>query len=281
MIWSTTCGRYTIYAIEDGWFFLNPAEQFPDADPDVWRSHPDALTDGQLRSSIGCFVIAGGKSPIMVDTGIGALITSLPGSQAVGGQLPQALAMVGVRPEDVRTVVHTHLHLDHCGGNRTSSGAALFPNATYRVHPAEIEFWEQEQEHPAADTIRQAIDQFSDGGGFEGIEDGGELAPGVVAHATPGHTLGHLSVSIASQGARAYITGDLTHHPLQATHLDWSAAGDHDPQQARRTRSKVFAELAGTGTIIAASHYPPPGMGYIEATGGTYVYATGTVIQVA
>jgi len=49
----------------------------------------------------------------------------------------------------------------------------------------------------------------------------------------PGHTPGHVSVMIESEGERAVITGDMTHHPCQMAHPDWSL-GDNDPKAAAR-----------------------------------------------
>jgi hypothetical protein len=42
---------------------------------------------------------------------------------------------------------------------------------------------------------------------------------------------------IESEGERAVITGDMTHHPCQLAHPDWEL-GDNDPKAAALTRSR-------------------------------------------
>lgn len=275
VIWETAAGAYTLYAIEDGWTLRNPTEQFPGADPAAWTD----LEEGKLRVTFGCFLLTDGTRNLMIDTGIGAGMSALPG-EGTGGQLPQALAMIGVRPEDVQTVIHTHLHLDHCGGNRTSTGELLFPNATYRVHPAELDFWMHAEEHPGAEAVQGVMAELVDAGWVEPIEPGAELAGGVRAIETPGHTPGHVSVEVASQGSRLFVTGDVIHHPIQVSHPEWGVAFDLDADAAEATRRRVLDELAGSGTEIAAGHFPRPGIGYVEVTETGRVYATGTPMQV-
>jgi N-acyl homoserine lactone hydrolase len=53
-------------------------------------------------------------------------------SKAGEDVVPQ-LALLGLRPDDVRYVVNSHLHFDHCGGNE------FFPRSTFLVQKAEME----------------------------------------------------------------------------------------------------------------------------------------------
>jgi|FLYL01.1.fsa_nt_gi glyoxylase-like metal-dependent hydrolase (beta-lactamase superfamily II) len=274
------CGAYTLYAIEDGWIMRHPAEVFPDVDPDQWS--PDDLIDGMLRVTWGCFLLTDGSRTVLVDTGMGPLAASLPGDrQAVAGQLPQALAMIGVRPDDVQVVVHTHLHVDHCGGNLTPNGSPLFPNAEFRVHRTELDFWLHESTVPAAPAVQGVMQPLIDAGQVEPVDGETDVAPGVRLVETPGHTPGHVSVVVTSQGTRTFIAGDVSHHPNQIPHPDWVSVFDLDPAQALRTRERVFEQVTGTGTVFAAGHYPPPGIGYIEMDDRKRIFVPGTAVQVA
>lgn len=277
MIWETAIGTYRLYAIEDGWLLGDPAERFPEADPGVWTD--ELLTDGALRVSFGCFLLTDDTRTVMIDAGIGSGMTALPGD-ATGGQLSQALAMIGVRPEDVQAVIHTHLHLDHIAGIRTSTGGLLLSNASYRVHRAELDYWMHDTEHSSADAIRGVLDGLVDDGLVEPFEGEPELVPGVTARETPGHTPGHISVEIASQGVQALIVGDVFHHPVQITDPELGVPFDIDPERARQTRRQLADELAGSGTMMAAGHFPRPGIGYVETSGDRRVFVTGTPMQV-
>jgi glyoxylase-like metal-dependent hydrolase (beta-lactamase superfamily II) len=67
------------------------------------------------------------------------------------------------------------------------------------------------------------------------------ISPEIRLTPSTGHTPGHVSVMIESEGERAVITGDMLHHPCQLAHPDWLFA-DNDPKDAALTRSRLFAE---------------------------------------
>ena len=87
---------------------------------------------------------------------------------------------------------------------------------------------------------------------------------------TPGHTPGHVSVHIASQGEEAVITGDLVHHPCQFARPDWGSSADADPAQADRTRKAFMARYADTPTLIIGTHFAGPTAGRLVRDGDVY-----------
>ncbi len=80
---------------------------------------------------------------------------------------------------------------------------------------------------------------------------------------TPGHTPGHMSIVISSQGEKALILGDVLHNPVQAHETDWVSRADMDPEQTRITRRSLMERLEREGTLVAAVHMPAPGFGKI------------------
>lgn len=85
-----------------------------------------------------------------------------------------------------------------------------------------------------------------------------------------GHTAGHVSVRIASNSEEALITGDFIHHPCQLAHPEWASPVDFDQSQSTATRQRLFAELAGTPTLIIGSHFADPSAGHIVRAGSAY-----------
>ena len=88
---------------------------------------------------------------------------------------------------------------------------------------------------------------------------------------TPGHTLGHQSLTVASQNERAFILGDVAHLPLQIQVPQWNTKADVLPNLGIKTRRETLKKLAEQGIIVAAGHFPAPGFGRIIA-GETHRY---------
>jgi len=78
---------------------------------------------------------------------------------------------------------------------------------------------------------------------------------------TPGHTPGHVAIGIVSQGERAVIVGDASHHPVQLLHPDWSPAFDNDPLLAGQTREWLLDWAIDEQRLWMAGHWEHPGIG--------------------
>ena len=88
---------------------------------------------------------------------------------------------------------------------------------------------------------------------------------------TPGHTPGHMSIMISSQGQRGLVLGDVLHNVVQVHEIAWVSRADIDPEQTRITRRSVVEQLERDGTTVAAVHLPAPGFGKIlRAEGRRY-----------
>ena len=105
------------------------------------------------------------------------------------------------------------------------------------------------------------------------LKDGQEAVPGLQALSTPGHTVGHTSFVISSQGSAIVYIGDLAHRPLlQMENPRAEFARDTDPQQGVVSRLRVF-DMAASGQIpIVAYHFPWPGVGHVAKDGDSYRY---------
>jgi glyoxylase-like metal-dependent hydrolase (beta-lactamase superfamily II) len=82
----------------------------------------------------------------------------------------------------------------------------------------------------------------------------------------PGHTPGHVSVWIESRGEALLLLGDAAVHPLQLANLDHVFSLDADPQAARFSRARLLAKCAKAGGLVAACHFPEPGVGRLSAS---------------
>jgi len=97
------------------------------------------------------------------------------------------------------------------------------------------------------------------------------LCPEVWLEPTPGHTPGHVSVHIASEGQEALITGDCIHHPVQMSRVDWCSSADYDEAQGQRTREELLARYVDRDTLIIGTHFATPSAGHVRhRAGGGY-----------
>jgi glyoxylase-like metal-dependent hydrolase (beta-lactamase superfamily II) len=245
---------------------------FRDSRPEQLLQHawlqPNFLTeDGRMRASIHCFVIQSGGRVIVVDTCVGNdKPREVKNWNMRQGRFLEDLAEAGFPRECVDTVICTHLHVDHVGWNtmlKDGKWMPTFPNARYLFGRKEWEHWANEAEGPDREVRNDSVRPILDAGLAELVAMDHRLTPEVYLEPTPGHTPGHVSVRISSQGEEAVITGDLMHHPVQCAEPGWASNFDTDPEAARRTRREFLERYAGRPILVLGTHFATPTGGRI------------------
>lgn len=262
---SIQVGDIRVTYLPDGDGRASATLTFPSSNDELWAAHPEYLDENrQWLASIGSFLIETAGHKILVDLGFGDHEVPFPALEAVfrGGLLLHSLKQAGAFPDEIDTVLFTHLHLDHVGWT-SAAGSLTFPNANYLAGAGEFEFWDA-MDDPAANAgpDPEAV-QAPLRGRIDAISDGQVVAPGVNAIATPGHTPGHVSYVISSGADRAIILGDSLHCPLQLEESEMSMITDVDPALARRTQEKIVGELSANQSIAANGHFPDAVFGRI------------------
>ena len=156
-------------------------------------------------------VLISGEQRIIVDPGPFYL-----------GRLPAiALGWRGLSTRDINTVINTHLHTDHAGGNAIFKGKKLiFHEAEYSCHP------------------RSWIDYVSDGMAVSLMRgEEMEVLDGVKLLHAPGHTPGSIAVLVETEEGRVLITGDAREGDLETIISEYSPhlliPGHWDPVRRR------------------------------------------------
>lgn len=216
--------------------------------------------------NFGTFLVRGGGRTVLVDVGFGVAGRALnvPG----GGELLLRLAEVGVRPADVDAVMITHLHVDHSGWllNDDHDGVLTFPNATVHVARAELEYWTTaaSDANQMAANARARIAPVQLAGRVSTFDGEQALTPFLTAVPTPGHTPGHTSYLLASEGEQLLIVGDAAHHPVHLEHHDWIPTVDLDQAASRRSRLRIATLAAERGLLVTGGHFAIPTFGYVR-----------------
>ncbi|HEY3007137.1 MAG TPA: MBL fold metallo-hydrolase [Micromonosporaceae bacterium] len=258
---SRVFGGMSVIALDDGAgpFYQSRTEAFPGSTPEQWRRadayDPGAVTaGGEWLLRFRCFAIRlDDGTVIIVDAGIGAADSPAATWAPVPGRLPDELAAADIRPDDVKTVVLTHLHTDHVGWAVTG-GAAYFRNATYLLQGTELS--EIGRINPA--LVDSVIAPLRASGQLATVNGERWLGSGLRVVATPGHTPGHQSVKLDTPDGLLVFTGDLLVHAIQLLEPDVRYAGEMDPDAARASRTKLLDYLATSGGTLATAHLAEP-----------------------
>ncbi|MBK0064497.1 MULTISPECIES: MBL fold metallo-hydrolase [unclassified Acinetobacter] len=268
-------GDVQITALLDGTNFMSPA-LFKDISQkqvlEILKKYYADQAKG-VQTSINAFLVNTGKSLVLVDSGAASCFGPHLGS------IMKNLIASGYKPEQVDTILLTHLHPDHvCGISK--DGVANFPNATVYVSQDEVDYWlkpDQVKKLPkekqdgylnTVKMIQQAVAPYQAKQRFKTYKLGDEIQGFKVIN-TAGHTPGHFSYELKTKDETVVFIGDIVHsHTVQFDQPTTAIEYDIDPKQAVQTRLKQFANFAKNGQTIAAPHLPFPGIGHIYSADG-------------
>jgi len=212
-----------------------------------WLIPHFATEEGRLKMSIHSLVVETPKHRIVVDTGLGndKEGRNVPTWNNRNDPFLEKLTLAGFHPDSIDTVLCTHLHVDHVGWNtKLADGkwVPTFANARYVFGKTEFEYWRDHSVEPTHIAVfNDSVKPIWNAGMAELIASDAKLTDEISMISTPGHSPGHMSIHIRSDGEEGLLTGDVAHHPCQMAHLDWSSTADSDPRQsvvARRDARK-------------------------------------------
>jgi len=269
-------GSVTVTRIVESCNPLPPTGLFPQATPEALAAHADWLqphfmdASGNFLLSIHALVVESQRRRIVVDTCVGEHV--MPGFPGLNNaSFLHDLSAAGFPRSSIDLVLCTHLHFDHVGWNVTKVDGRwvpTFPNARYLFARKEWEHWSRQPELGFARTLDDAVRPIVAAGLADLVETDHRLTDEVWLEPTHGHTPGHVSVRISSQGEEALITGDMTHHPVQWAEPDWKMDADSDSAAAAATRRGVIAKYGDRPVLVIGTHYAPPTAGRIVRVGG-------------
>ncbi|WP_238986774.1 MBL fold metallo-hydrolase [Paracoccus sp. MKU1] len=182
-----------------------------------------------------------------------------------------SMAQAGVKPEDVTHVVLTHMHGDHISGLMDGETPA-FPNAELILPGPENDYWAANPSEAYTAKVVPLLDKARQ---IEGTE---EILSGIRAEQAHGHTPGHTTYLLDSDGQRLLITGDsFNHYVYSVQRPAWHVRFDVDKERGAATRQAVLARLAEEKIPFIGYHMPFPALGFIAPNGeGSYRFVPAT-----
>lgn len=261
--------------VTGGTKFILPQATPEAALPIEWLQ-PHFMNDkGDLIMSIHALVIETGDRRIIVDTCIGNdKERNIPNWNKL--QLPflEDLEKAGYPRDSIDTVLCTHLHVDHVGWNTMlvdGKWVPTFANARYLMGQKEFDYWDAEDDTATYGSIMDdSVRPVVEAGLAEFVDMNHRICDEVYLEPTPGHTPGHVSVHIESEGQEALITGDCIHHPCQIERMDWSSSADYDQSASRTTREMLMEKYADKDIMVIGTHFATPTAGYIKKESDKY-----------
>ena len=265
-----TLGDFELTIISDGTYPLDGGAFFGVVPKVMWsrKAPPDARNF--ITAGLNSLLIRTGKQNILVETGMGS---KLPDKMVeVYGQpakLLENLQAARVAPDEIDTVINTHLHFDHCGWNTIRQGDGVtptFPKAKYYVQEGE---WRHAQEQHIRDAVSYISDNYNpliESGQMQLLRGDQEIVPGISVRVFPGHTMHMQAVVVTSGGKTACYISDLI---PTSVHIDltWVMAFDLSPIDTIDSKKRYY-ELALPGRWLTVfTHDDAVPWAYIEQDG--------------
>jgi glyoxylase-like metal-dependent hydrolase (beta-lactamase superfamily II) len=223
----------------------------------------------EVTLSVHTWVVKRGGLTLLVDTGIGNGKNRPFSARFDRLQTPfiERLAHAGVQPDDVDYVLLTHLHADHVGWNThqvDGKWVPTFRRAKYVFPKAENDFFATRaganRRMVYEDSVLPVIEANQ---AMLVPETGGEFLDGIVFHPTPGHSIGHMTIEMRSNGQDVLFCGDVMHHPLQVYRPEWSSTFALDESRARASRRWLLNHAADRKALLFTAHFPESSVGQV------------------
>src|SRR5437867_8868979 len=179
--------------------------------------------------------------------------------------IPDALAGIGLKTQDIDLVGLSHLHFDHVGAlvtpGRDGEPTPLFPRARHVVQARELAAWRHPDPRSKPSYKSENLSLLEEEGRLQVVDGDQDIAPGVRVRVTGGHTAGHQAVYVQDQEQSVVFTGDFLF--MRAfMKVNWGSALDLFPLEAMERKAAFLKEAARERYLIWLYHETEQMLGY-------------------
>ncbi len=270
-------GKFELKAVSDGTFRLDGGAMFGIVPKSMWKGLVDVDDQNRVQLALNCLYVRTPEHHVLIDTGIGNKFDAKWNSIYDIDRrvtLIDSLRQVGVAPEEIDVIIHTHLHFDHAGGNTTllPDGRVVktFPNARCYAQRGEYEHalapYDRDRASYAIDRAR-FMPPYCE---YELLDGDGEVVPGIRVAVKPGHNRSMQVVEMESQGRKAIVFSDLV---STQPHLNtqWITSFDLFPLEVIENKKPLIEAALREKWLCVFYHDTRCPMGYLADRGGRVV----------
>ena len=255
-------GNWQLDTLNGGTFWLDGGVMFGVVPKTLWQTVAPPDPQNRIRCANHCVLARDGRHTVLLDTGYGGKFPPADRKfycMEEGEPLLASLAEIGVAPDDIDTVVFSHLHFDHvCGATRLDPDGRRIPTFPRARHV--VGRWEWEDATGGSVELKTAyriedILPLYEAGLMNVVDDGQEIVPGLRNQVTGGHTRGHAALFFESAGQTAAYLGDICPSTAHLRRM-WHLAYDVYPLDTRRCKPLLLGQAADEGWLIFWNHDP-------------------------
>lgn len=254
-------GDIDVHLFNDATTWIDPGGMFGLVPRVLWSRYYVADERNLVQTANHNLLVRAAGLNIIVDTGFGNCLSDSQRrrrSVAHCDGTQHGLHSLGIAPEEIDIVIDTHLHDDHCSGNfrlnADGSRWPAFPNAVYLTQRREYEDAIRPNERTRATYLPDNYVPLYESGQLRLLNGDCEIAPGVSAHVTPGHTPAHMSVRIESSGQYAAFLCDMASLAAHFERLAWMTAYDVEPLVSLETKRAWQRWALDTDALLIFPH---------------------------
>jgi glyoxylase-like metal-dependent hydrolase (beta-lactamase superfamily II) len=254
-------GDWRIDIASGGWHRADGGSMFGVVPKPLWDRLLKPDDRNRIPMATNCLVCRNGRHTVIVDTGYGGKNSEREQknfSLEPGEPLVVSLAKLDLAPNQIDTVVFTHLHFDHAGGGTSPSAQGIvpaFPRARYFANRTEWETATSGIPELRASYPQENLAPLETAGVLTLTDGDVEILPGLRTMVTGGHTAGHQAIVLESGGQTLIYLADLcpTSHHMRSL---WGMAFDLYPLDTRRQKPVFLGRAADLGWLVGWDHDP-------------------------
>ncbi len=225
----------------------------------IWGRMLPVDDENFIPMSCTLYVVEADGKRYLIDTGLGDCLNSMEEkiySASNESSFDAEFERLGISADDIDVVLLTHLHTDHSGGAMQRSGDAYVPrfkNATYYVQRRELEDALAPDERSEAAYSHERTKALADSGQLQLLDGDTEIATGVFAVVTGGHTAAHQGFEFISEGKKVVNYCDVV--PTSShIKLPYGASVDLYPLQTLAFKKTHILPLVDSDVVMALAH---------------------------